>query len=114
MAALPRCDELWHAVNSLEWEAMFLFYCRRAISEDLRLAREINALCVGLTTIIDERENFVDELDVLVDRPVLEKMYEFMKETQGKDILNLMKLHILGREFELRAQEKEIFIEKLK
>ncbi|GKA21387.1 hypothetical protein Tco_0701376 [Tanacetum coccineum] len=90
MAVLPRCDELRRAINSPEWEAMFIFYYRRAISEDLRLAREINALCTGITAIIDERENFVDELDVLVDRS------------------------ILGRDFELRAREKEIFIEKLK
>ncbi|GJR26838.1 hypothetical protein Tco_1103070 [Tanacetum coccineum] len=45
---------------------------------------------------------------------VLGKMAEFMKETQGKDIPNLMKLQILGREFELRAREKDLFIEKLK
>ncbi|GKD62598.1 hypothetical protein Tco_1300107 [Tanacetum coccineum] len=47
-------------------------------------------------------------------RFVPEKMAEFMKETQGKDIPNLMKLQILGREFELRAREKDLFIEKLK
>ncbi|GKB48857.1 hypothetical protein Tco_0899610 [Tanacetum coccineum] len=56
------------------------------ISEDLRLAREINALCARVTAIVDEGENFVDELDILAGR----------------------------REFELRAQEKGIFIEKLK
>ncbi|GJU93435.1 hypothetical protein Tco_1318191, partial [Tanacetum coccineum] len=51
----------------------------REISEDLRLAREINSLCARVTAIIDERENFVDELDILV-----------------------------GREFKLRAREKGI------
>nr|GEW43959.1 hypothetical protein [Tanacetum cinerariifolium] len=45
---------------------------------------------------------------------VPEKMAEFMKEIQGKYIHNLMKLQILGREFELRAQEKNLFIRKLK
>nr|GFD26267.1 hypothetical protein [Tanacetum cinerariifolium] len=33
----------------------------------------------------------------------------FIKQVQGKDIPNLMKLQILGREFELRAQVKGIF-----
>ncbi|GJS03562.1 hypothetical protein Tco_0320070 [Tanacetum coccineum] len=42
------------------------------------------------------------------------KMTDFMKEMQDKDIPNLMKLQILGREFELRAHEKDLFIEKLK
>nr|GEW18536.1 hypothetical protein [Tanacetum cinerariifolium] len=114
MMALPRCDELRRAVNSVDWEPMFILYCRRSINEDLRLAREINALCGGLTVVIDERENFFDELNVLVGRFVREKMAEFTKDVQSKDIPNLMKLQILGREFELRAQEKDLFIEKLK
>ncbi|GJV76913.1 hypothetical protein Tco_1508497 [Tanacetum coccineum] len=73
------------SVGKVDWKPQFILRCRREISEDLRLAREINALCIRLTAIV-----------------------------QNKDISNLMKLRILGREFELRAQEKELFIEKLK
>ncbi|GKA33002.1 hypothetical protein Tco_0719369 [Tanacetum coccineum] len=86
----------------------------KEITEDLRLAREINALCARVTAIVDEREMFVDELDMLAGKHVPDKMVEFMKQVQGKDIPNLMKLQILKREFELRAQEKGIFIKKLK
>ncbi|GJT27945.1 hypothetical protein Tco_0908220 [Tanacetum coccineum] len=114
MAALPRCDELRQSVNSSEWEPMFILYCRIAISEDQRLAREINALCMGLTVVMEERDNFVDELDVLVGRFVPKKMVEFMKESQEKYTRNLMKLHILGRELKLMAAKKNLFIEKLK
>ncbi|GJX03436.1 hypothetical protein Tco_0189352 [Tanacetum coccineum] len=59
MAALPRCDELRRAVNSSEWEDMFILYYRRAVSEDVRLAREINALCVGLTAVIGRKGEFL-------------------------------------------------------
>ncbi|GJU79330.1 retrotransposon protein, putative, ty1-copia subclass [Tanacetum coccineum] len=83
------------------------------ISIDLRLTREINALCDRLTAVVDEREAFVDELDMLAGKYVPSKMVGFTKQVQNKDIPNLMKLQILGREFELRAQEKELFIEKL-
>ncbi|GJU62463.1 hypothetical protein Tco_1244298 [Tanacetum coccineum] len=114
MAALPICDELRRAINSPDWEARFILYCRRAISEDQSLAWQINALCDTLTSIIDEKENFVQELDVLANMFIPKKMGEFMKESLGKDIPNLMKLQILGREFKLRAREKEVFIEKLK
>ncbi|GJU70990.1 hypothetical protein Tco_1262395 [Tanacetum coccineum] len=86
----------------------------REINEDLRLSREINALCARLTAIVDERERFVDELDILVGRSVPEIMAEFMKQVQGKYMSNRLKLQILLREFELRAREKDIFIEKLK
>ncbi|GJT21219.1 hypothetical protein Tco_0891156 [Tanacetum coccineum] len=72
--------------------------------------------CVGLLICqIGKRDSLCTvDLDVLVSIFVPGKMGEFMKESQGKDIPNLMKLQILGREFELRAQEKEVFIEKLK
>nr|GFA25029.1 hypothetical protein [Tanacetum cinerariifolium] len=114
IAALPICDELRRSVNSSDWESMFILRCHRDISKDLRLARKINALCARVTTIIDERENLVGELDILVGRSVPGKMAEFMKQVQGNDIPNLMKMKILKREFELRAQEKGIFIDKLK
>nr|GEW55542.1 hypothetical protein [Tanacetum cinerariifolium] len=57
---------------------------------------------------------FIGELELLAYKFVPGKMAEFMKEIQDKDIPNLMKLQILGREFELRVREKDLFIEKLK
>ncbi|GJY55945.1 hypothetical protein Tco_0455060 [Tanacetum coccineum] len=90
---------------------MFILYCRRAVVEDSNLAREIDGLCAGLTDRIEEKEYFIDELDVLVDEFVPKKMVEFIKETHRN---RFMKLQILGREFELRAVEKNQFIEKLK
>nr|GEV78854.1 hypothetical protein [Tanacetum cinerariifolium] len=80
----------------------------REITEDLRLSREINALCVRVTDIVDERERFVNELDQLGGRLVPERMVEFIKEVQGKDMSNRLKMQILSREFELRAREKDI------
>nr|GEW42498.1 hypothetical protein [Tanacetum cinerariifolium] len=86
----------------------------RAISEDLRLAHAINGLCTGLTADIEERYHFIDELDFLVDRLVSKKTVEFLKKTQGKGTEKLMKMQILGREFELRDHDKNLFIKKLK
>nr|GEU63126.1 hypothetical protein [Tanacetum cinerariifolium] len=68
--------------------------------EDHRLEWQINALCDTLTDVIKRRENFVAELDMLVPKFVPRKMAEFMKETLNKDVPNLMKLQILGREFD--------------
>ncbi|GKD30080.1 hypothetical protein Tco_1240858 [Tanacetum coccineum] len=90
------------------------FFVGKEIAEDIRLAREINALCMRLTTVVDEREAFADELDMLAQKYVPGKMAEFTKRVQSEDIANLMKLKIVGREFELRAQENELFIKKLK
>ncbi|GJZ41363.1 hypothetical protein Tco_0588249 [Tanacetum coccineum] len=72
----------------------------RAAVEDGSLAREINGLCDGLTARIEEREYFIEELDTLADLFVPDKMAEFLKETQDKDRNRLMRLQILGREFE--------------
>ncbi|GKF97409.1 hypothetical protein Tco_0293230, partial [Tanacetum coccineum] len=56
----------------------------------------------------------IGDLETLVDKFVPEKMCEFLKEKQAKDTDKLMILQILGREFEIRAREKNHFIEKLK
>nr|GFB70567.1 hypothetical protein [Tanacetum cinerariifolium] len=65
--------------------------------------RQINALCDTLTDVIERKESFVAELEMLGGKFVPGKMAEFMKDTLNKDVPNLMKLQILGREFELRA-----------
>nr|GEV65138.1 hypothetical protein [Tanacetum cinerariifolium] len=108
--ALPIRDELRRTVSSPDWEPQFILYCERAKSDDVRLARQINALCDTLTEVINERWSFIRELDMLAYKFVPGKMAKFMKEMQDKDISNLMKLQILGREFELRACEKDLFI----
>ncbi|GKC68401.1 hypothetical protein Tco_1100999 [Tanacetum coccineum] len=114
MAALPRCDELCQAAHSSEWEDMFILDCHRAIVEDIRLAREINGLCDGLTAVIEERELFIGDLETLMHRFMPKKMCEFSRDTQDKDTDKRMKLQILGREFEIRAHEKNRFIKNLK
>ncbi|GJZ99910.1 hypothetical protein Tco_0672461 [Tanacetum coccineum] len=45
---------------------------------------------------------------------VLDKTTEFLKKIQGKDSQKMLQLQNLGSETELRAREKELFIEKLK
>ncbi|GJZ40718.1 hypothetical protein Tco_0587604 [Tanacetum coccineum] len=112
-------EEMMNKEGSREWlladlvregkerEPQFIYY-ERAKIDDLRLARQINALCDTLKNVINERWSFVGELDMLAYKFMPGKMVEFMKETQDKDISNLMKLQILGREFELRAREKDL------
>ncbi|GJY30174.1 hypothetical protein Tco_0413669 [Tanacetum coccineum] len=95
MAALPIFDKLHRSVNSPDWEPQFIYYYERSKLDDIRW-------------------NFVEELEMLAYKFVPEKMAEFMNKMQDKDIPNLMKLQIHGKEFELRAREKDLFIEKLK
>nr|GEW97759.1 hypothetical protein [Tanacetum cinerariifolium] len=71
------------------------------VNEGREMVREIeffiDALCDTLTNVIDGRWDFIEELKMLAYKFVPGKMAEFMKEIQDKDILNLMKLPILGR-----------------
>nr|GEV77335.1 hypothetical protein [Tanacetum cinerariifolium] len=53
---------------------------------------EINALSARLIVIVDERVNFINELDMLAPEFVPVKMDELMKQIQDKDIQNLLKL----------------------
>nr|GFB74536.1 hypothetical protein [Tanacetum cinerariifolium] len=81
MAALPICDELRRSVGKSDWEPQFILRCHREISEDLRLAREINTLYMRLIAIVNEREVFADELNMLMGEHVLDKMVEFTKQS---------------------------------
>ncbi|GJT88912.1 hypothetical protein Tco_1070629 [Tanacetum coccineum] len=111
MEGLPRCAKLQRSANTLSWEEAMILYCRRSIIEDSRLAKETNRLC---GEVVEERAQFIQELDALLERLVPEKMVEFLRETQSKDTERMLQLQISGRESELRAREKEIFIRKLK
>nr|GEX21235.1 hypothetical protein [Tanacetum cinerariifolium] len=100
MTSLVKCAELKDRVGGWEWADMMALYCvdavvktaeflndalwkderrlQREIIEDLRPAREINALRARVTAIVDQREMFVDELDMLAGRHVPDKMADFM------------------------------------
>ncbi|GKD21901.1 hypothetical protein Tco_1223604 [Tanacetum coccineum] len=54
------------------------------IIQDSRIARETNRLCGEMVAIVDEREQFLQELDAFPGRLILEKMAEFLRETQSK------------------------------
>nr|GEU56666.1 hypothetical protein [Tanacetum cinerariifolium] len=110
-----------YACGIANWEPQFILRCNREKLEDVRLARDINALCMRMSAIVDarvnfvneldmlepkditalcmrmsaivdERVNFVNELDMLEPKLVMGKMAKFMKEIQDKGIQNLMKL----------------------
>nr|GEY70996.1 reverse transcriptase domain-containing protein [Tanacetum cinerariifolium] len=123
--SLTKCMALKERVSDWEWADMMALYCQNAVEEDSKFARRVGVLLKEMEAVYKERvdfikeleaviEMFVDELDMLAERHVPDKIANFIKQIQGKYIPNLMKLQILGREFELKAQEKGIFIEKLK
>ncbi|GJS39083.1 hypothetical protein Tco_0564126 [Tanacetum coccineum] len=87
----PCLRRLLEVVDKEGFGAQFIYY-ERAKLDDIRLARQINALCDTLTNVIDGRWTFVGELDMLAYKFVPGKMAEFMKEMQDKDIPNLIKL----------------------
>ncbi|GJS59759.1 hypothetical protein Tco_0654543 [Tanacetum coccineum] len=70
----------------------------------VRIAREINRVCADVANVVDERAEFLQELDRLVGRNVPEKTTEFLKEIQRKDRNKVSQLQILGREIELRVE----------
>ncbi|GKA92216.1 hypothetical protein Tco_0814141 [Tanacetum coccineum] len=65
MEGLPRCAELQRFANSLRWEEAMILYCRRAIVEDCKVARETNRLCGEVVAVVEEKAQFLQELDAL-------------------------------------------------
>nr|GEU38628.1 hypothetical protein [Tanacetum cinerariifolium] len=141
MAWLPKCEELERDFGGRNWLDMMIVYFDEYAYEQREFVRRFNGLISEMNEACPDRMAFVQELRSVAGESVpakivvfLEemmnkqgsrewqladlvregKMTEFMKEMQDKDIQNLMKLQILGREFELRAREMDLFIQKLK
>ncbi|GJR04192.1 hypothetical protein Tco_0527176 [Tanacetum coccineum] len=85
MEGLPRCVESQWSANSLRWEEAMILYCCRSIVKDCRLARETDRLYRDVVAVVEERAQFLQELDTLPGRLMLEKMAEFLRDTQRKD-----------------------------
>nr|GFA83521.1 hypothetical protein [Tanacetum cinerariifolium] len=81
MEGLPRCDELLRSANTYKWEEAMILYYRMSIIKDSTIDRETNRLCGEIVAMVEEREQFIQELDALPGRLVLEKMAEFLLET---------------------------------
>nr|GEV86075.1 endoglucanase 25-like [Tanacetum cinerariifolium] len=103
-------DALWKDERRLQRLCKLRMDADLMAYEKEKLPRSFNVLYSEPQFILCCRREITDDLRLHVP----DKMAEFMKQGQGKDISNLMKLQILRRDFEMRAQEKGIFIEKLK
>ncbi|GKB67167.1 hypothetical protein Tco_0928579 [Tanacetum coccineum] len=93
---LRRIMELQASAPSTTWSDVLSLYFWRAKEADLRLARMINNVSVKLRAAIDEYQLFTQELEASPDEEMVQR------------------LQALEREVEERADEKLLFIEKLK
>ncbi|GJZ34980.1 hypothetical protein Tco_0580797 [Tanacetum coccineum] len=113
IAWLPKCEELREAADSLDWVDMMVLYFRRSAAEDRKFVSQINMLRGEMIVACQERVCFVQELETVAEASAPQKMTKFLNETQVKDDEKLLHLQNLERETELRAVEKELFIQKL-
>ncbi|GKE28448.1 hypothetical protein Tco_1443832, partial [Tanacetum coccineum] len=87
----------------------------RAKEDDLRMARMINNVSVMLSAVIEEYQLFTQELEASLGWVVNKDMsIEYMQELVQRDEEMVQRLQALEREVEERADEKMLFIEKLK
>ncbi|GKA16443.1 hypothetical protein Tco_0696190 [Tanacetum coccineum] len=87
----------------------------RAKETDLRLARMINNVSVKLRAAIEEYQLFTQELEASPGWVVnKDRSIEYLQELVQRDEEMVQRLQALEREVEERADEKMLFIEKLK
>ncbi|GJZ60693.1 hypothetical protein Tco_0616509 [Tanacetum coccineum] len=127
-------------LNRLREEILIIYEKRRNLTDELRSIRGIVVVGKATESVTDTLRN--DNAQVAYDleeseaKAVWYKICSDLEESGvkavvtvcflaisvcarkdgrlNKDVPNLMKLQILEREFELRAREKDLFIEKLK
>nr|GEV19895.1 hypothetical protein [Tanacetum cinerariifolium] len=87
--------QLADLVNEGREEPQFIYYCERSKLDDIRLARQINALCDTLTTVIDGIWPFITELEMSLMRNIDDQMYLKKGPGCGRDPSNCNLLHEL-------------------
>ncbi|GKE42366.1 hypothetical protein Tco_1469650 [Tanacetum coccineum] len=109
----PMITELRSIVGSSDWTEVLRYFCRRAAAEDRRFTMRMNLLREEIADVCEYRRNLADELCSVrsVIAPV--KAAELLNDTLRKDEAKMAQLRELERQLELRALEKELFIQKL-
>ncbi|GJV90903.1 hypothetical protein Tco_1118047 [Tanacetum coccineum] len=112
---LRRIMELQASAQSTTWSDVLSLYFWRAKEADLRLARMINNVSVKLRAAIEEYQLFTQELEASPGWVVnKDRSIEYLQELVQRDEEMVQRLQALEREVEERADEKLLFIEKLK
>ncbi|GJU94373.1 hypothetical protein Tco_1319129 [Tanacetum coccineum] len=112
---LRRITELRDLAQSNNWSNVLSLYFWRAKDADLRMARMINNVSVKLRAIIEEYQLFTQELKASPGWVVIkDRSIECLQELVQRDEEMVQRLQALEREVEERADEKMLFIEKLK
>ncbi|GJW64217.1 hypothetical protein Tco_0116101 [Tanacetum coccineum] len=112
---LRRILELRDLAQSNNWSDVLSLYFWRAKEADLRMARMINNLSVKLSAVIKEYQLFAQELEASPGWVVnKDRSIEYLQELVQRDGEMVQRLQALEREVEEKADEKLLFIEKLK
>ncbi|GKB69050.1 retrovirus-related pol polyprotein from transposon TNT 1-94 [Tanacetum coccineum] len=112
---LRRILELRDSAQSNNWSDVLSLYFWRAKEADLRMARMINNLSVKLSAVIEDYQLFAQELEASPGWVVnKDRSIEYLQELVQRDGEMVQRLQALEREVGERADEKLLFIEKLK
>lgn len=113
MESNRKVAELRAAANSYQWEDMLKLYCQTSAIEYIRLAREINAVCMKVNDKNRERSILIEELETCVGKRLPQKPAQFLRELQNKYDRKVLELHILATKMELGNKEIDVLIQRL-
>ncbi|GJV93144.1 zinc finger, CCHC-type containing protein [Tanacetum coccineum] len=112
---LRRITELRDLAQSNNWSDVLSLYFWRSKDADLRMARMINNVSVKLRAVIEEYQLFTQELEASPGWVVnKDRSIEYLQELVQRDEKMVQRLQALKREVKEMADEKMLFIEKLK
>nr|GEU33504.1 hypothetical protein [Tanacetum cinerariifolium] len=87
--------------------------CGMAAVADRKFARQINWLREEMEVACEKRMALVEELEDVRGIIAPAKAFEFLRETRLKDEVEMARLQDVERQMDLRAVEKELFVQKL-
>lgn len=114
MAWLGRLEELKEVAGSDNWTDRMVAYFEQSAEADKRFGLKLERLHEVLDEAVEERQQFIQELERAGDIYILKKCAKVLKDTQKKDKKTSSRLEGLIKDTAARMTEKEEFVKKMK
>nr|GEU54707.1 hypothetical protein [Tanacetum cinerariifolium] len=85
----------------------------RQVETELKLKEKFRELCEEVSTVVKEREDVVEELEILSGNHVSKETASLLRHGQKRDLDKMTHLQIMVNQSHLGVREKLIFVSKM-
>nr|GEV56635.1 zinc finger, GRF-type [Tanacetum cinerariifolium] len=102
-------EELANAAKSNKIKDQMLVLMGRQVETELKLKEKFRELCEEVSTVVKEREDVIEELEILSGNYVSKETTSLLRRGQNHDLDKMTRLQIMVNQSHLGVREKLIF-----